>query len=119
MKIHHFFWKNGIYVLRIWNNHNIPQPHLNGSSIERMQPLEFMRFVKDETSMDLQATIDRTKLWETINVTIYYLPNSTPMKYVWIFNTRFPNVNTINSSFSTHTISTDICKNVYFSPSVG
>jgi hypothetical protein len=91
-----------------------------GPSIERMRPLEFMRFVKEGTLMDLQATIDRTKLWETINVTTYYLPNSTPMiEDSWIFNTQFPNANTINSNFSTHTMSTNICKNVYFNPSVG
>jgi hypothetical protein len=50
-----------------------------GYSIERMQPLEFMRFVKEETLMDLHATINKTKLWETINISAYYLPNSTPM----------------------------------------
>jgi hypothetical protein len=91
-----------------------------GYSIERLQPLEFMRFVKEGTLMDLQATINKTKLCETIKVTTYYLPNFTPMiKDSWIFNTQFPNTNTINSNFSTHTISTNICKNVYFSPSVG
>jgi hypothetical protein len=62
-----------------------------GSSIKGMQPLEFMKFVKEETSMDLQATINRTKLWETINVTTYYLPNSTMViEDSWIFNTQFP-----------------------------
>jgi len=91
-----------------------------GCSIEGIHPLEFMRFVKEKTLMDLQATINRTKLWEIINVTSYLLPNSTLMiKDSWISNTQFPNPNTINSNFSTHTISTNICKNVYFSPNVG
>jgi len=45
--------------------------------IKGLRALELMRFVKEKTLVDLQAAINRTKWSKTINVSTYYLSNST------------------------------------------
>jgi len=64
------------HLFRRWNNHNIPNHMQMGLFIEGLKPFEFM---KEKTLVDLQATINRAKVWNTINVTAYYLPNSNSM----------------------------------------
>jgi hypothetical protein len=55
--------------------------------IEGLKPSKLMRFVKEITPTDLQAAINQTKWSKTINITTYYLPNSTSM----IVGHEFPN----------------------------
>jgi hypothetical protein len=45
-----------------------------GLFIEGLKPFELMKFVKEQTSTNLQMAINQTKLWETINVITLYLP---------------------------------------------
>jgi hypothetical protein len=71
-------------ILRRWNNHNIPNHMQMGLFIEGLRPFKLMKIVKEGTLVDLQATINQAKLWETINVITYYLPNSNSMiRFSW------------------------------------
>jgi hypothetical protein len=64
-----------------------------GLFIEGLKPFELMRFVKKGTLVDLQATINRAKLWETINVITYYFPNSNSMiGGSWTLTPQFPSL---------------------------
>jgi hypothetical protein len=49
-----------------------------GLFIEGLKALELMRFMKEGTPIDLQVAIKRAKWSKTMNITTYYLPNSTP-----------------------------------------
>jgi hypothetical protein len=107
--------------LRRWNNHNIRNRTQMGLFNERLWPSKWTKFVKEWTMVDhLQATINyKIKLWETINVTTYYVPSSTPMiGGSWISTTQYSSANTINFNLTTHHVLINISGNICSNPIV-
>lgn len=64
-----------------------------GLFIEGLRPFELVKFVKEGTLVDLQATINQAKLWETINTITYYFPHSNSMiGGSWRSTPQFPSL---------------------------
>ena len=95
-------------ILRRWNNHNVPNHMQMSSFIEGLQPIDVIRFVKEGQPNDLQAAINRAKLWEQINVVTRYgdsRPTAIP-----VASTSYSH---INESYPVRSVPVDTAQMTY------